>query len=54
MGANKRTYLEVTRSVTQEEKERDILNNIFEMWGKHYVYIAEENAKIKSNESKDI
>ncbi len=54
MGASKRTYDEVQENRTSQEKERDILNEIFHTFGQHIVYLAEENSKLKSNESENI
>ncbi len=53
MAGSKRTYEELEQRKTQEEKERDILNEIFHTWGQHLIYITKEK-KEKQNEIRDI
>lgn len=45
MAGSKKTYEEIEQGKNQEEKERDILNEIFHTWGQHLIYITKDKTK---------
>ena len=48
MAGSKRTYEELEQRKTQEEKERDILNEIFNTWGQQLINLHYKGKKRKA------